>query len=488
MLPAVSRPTPHSFPLAPVAPFAPVSKPRDFPSDEPEGSLMGTPPQLPPRSATQLAHALPAPGATTPPMASIGPYQGSQLQSGFGPGQLAPHPPHPASTQPPSHSQNPLTSQLASLSQPQGSLSHSQGSLGHQGSITQHQGSLNQHQGSLSQPQAPINHSQGAHSQGAHSQGTPNQPHGSLSHQGSLNQPQGALNHPQGSQGSQGSLSHQGSVNQAQGSLNQGSLSQGSLSQGSLNQGSLNQGSLNHGSNQAPSSQPSLTQPAAAHQGSYSHQGAPGASSHSMSSLGLTQPTPQLPSQMGMATMAPPASASPPQAHHSTATPAQPASAVVEYPMYQPVAPSYAPVAQQSRYPYMEVPSYTYSHSYYPNYYPYVDPQYYSQQYPPQPPATMPPQMMAPMLEAQARPMGQRKRRAPSGYEMKPETAERNRCRICQKQFKRPSSLQTHYYSHTGEKIFKCPWNGCGKQFSVKSNMTRHYRLHERDYSHGNSP
>ena len=36
---------------------------------------------------------------------------------------------------------------------------------------------------------------------------------------------------------------------------------------------------------------------------------------------------------------------------------------------------------------------------------------------------------------------------------MTPETAERNRCRICNKQFKRPSSLQTHYYSHTGEKF-----------------------------------
>ena len=66
-------------------------------------------------------------------------------------------------------------------------------------------------------------------------------------------------------------------------------------------------------------------------------------------------------------------------------------------------------------------------------------------------------------------------------HEMTPETALRNRCRICNKQFKRPSSLQTHYYSHTGEKIFKCPWQGCGKMFSVKSNMTRHYRLHERD-------
>ncbi|KAI5960267.1 hypothetical protein CANMA_004047 [Candida margitis] len=74
-----------------------------------------------------------------------------------------------------------------------------------------------------------------------------------------------------------------------------------------------------------------------------------------------------------------------------------------------------------------------------------------------------------------------RKHSSSQQHEMTPETALRNRCRICNKQFKRPSSLQTHYYSHTGEKTFQCPWQGCGKMFSVKSNMTRHYRLHERD-------
>lgn len=77
---------------------------------------------------------------------------------------------------------------------------------------------------------------------------------------------------------------------------------------------------------------------------------------------------------------------------------------------------------------------------------------------------------------------GRKRRHTATVHNMTPETAERNRCRICNKQFKRPSSLQTHYYSHTGEKIFKCPWDGCGRLFSVKSNMTRHYRLHERDF------
>ncbi|KAH3679397.1 hypothetical protein WICMUC_001017 [Wickerhamomyces mucosus] len=64
---------------------------------------------------------------------------------------------------------------------------------------------------------------------------------------------------------------------------------------------------------------------------------------------------------------------------------------------------------------------------------------------------------------------------------MTPETAARNRCPQCQKQFKRPSSLQTHLYSHTGEKPFRCTFDGCGRMFSVRSNMIRHRKLHDRD-------
>lgn len=57
-------------------------------------------------------------------------------------------------------------------------------------------------------------------------------------------------------------------------------------------------------------------------------------------------------------------------------------------------------------------------------------------------------------------------------------TALRNRCPRCHKQFKRPSSLATHMNSHTGEKPFVCPWKGCSRAFSVRSNMTRHMKLH----------
>lgn len=49
-------------------------------------------------------------------------------------------------------------------------------------------------------------------------------------------------------------------------------------------------------------------------------------------------------------------------------------------------------------------------------------------------------------------------------------------CTSCSKAFSRPSSLRIHSHSHTGEKPFKCPHRGCGKAFSVRSNMKRHER------------
>jgi hypothetical protein len=91
-------------------------------------------------------------------------------------------------------------------------------------------------------------------------------------------------------------------------------------------------------------------------------------------------------------------------------------------------------------------------------------------------------------------------------------TPKRYKCNTCQKRFTRPSSLQTHMYSHTGEKracipflflffdtitwliyggtretiahsvflrtAFKCPVEGCGRHFSVVSNLRRHQKIH----------
>lgn len=57
-------------------------------------------------------------------------------------------------------------------------------------------------------------------------------------------------------------------------------------------------------------------------------------------------------------------------------------------------------------------------------------------------------------------------------------------CKICEKRFTRPSSLQTHVYSHTGEKPYKCDFPGCGRCFSVVSNLRRHHKIHKsRDHS-----
>ncbi|KAI8080291.1 uncharacterized protein B0P05DRAFT_437829, partial [Gilbertella persicaria] len=54
----------------------------------------------------------------------------------------------------------------------------------------------------------------------------------------------------------------------------------------------------------------------------------------------------------------------------------------------------------------------------------------------------------------------------------------RYRCNQCQKTFSRPSSLRIHILSHTGEKPHVCPQPGCGKRFSVQSNMRRHLKVH----------
>lgn len=72
----------------------------------------------------------------------------------------------------------------------------------------------------------------------------------------------------------------------------------------------------------------------------------------------------------------------------------------------------------------------------------------------------------------------------------------KHKCKICDKRFTRPSSLQTHMYSHTGEKrkytssvhsltlanlslAFACEVEGCGRHFSVVSNLRRHRKVHK---------
>jgi hypothetical protein len=58
-------------------------------------------------------------------------------------------------------------------------------------------------------------------------------------------------------------------------------------------------------------------------------------------------------------------------------------------------------------------------------------------------------------------------------------TQKKHKCRVCDKRFTRPSGLQTHMHSHTGEKPFACPVEGCGRHFSVISNLRRHKKFHK---------
>lgn len=60
-----------------------------------------------------------------------------------------------------------------------------------------------------------------------------------------------------------------------------------------------------------------------------------------------------------------------------------------------------------------------------------------------------------------------------------PGAQKKHKCKICDKRFTRPSSLQTHMYSHTGEKPFSCDHEGCGRHFSVVSNLRRHKKCHK---------
>ncbi|CAE6519921.1 unnamed protein product, partial [Rhizoctonia solani] len=60
----------------------------------------------------------------------------------------------------------------------------------------------------------------------------------------------------------------------------------------------------------------------------------------------------------------------------------------------------------------------------------------------------------------------------------KPGKEERRRCPICNKMFRRPSSLEDHLNVHSGDKPHTCPFKGCNTGFATKSNMKRHFLTH----------
>jgi hypothetical protein len=62
-------------------------------------------------------------------------------------------------------------------------------------------------------------------------------------------------------------------------------------------------------------------------------------------------------------------------------------------------------------------------------------------------------------------------------------TQKKHKCTICDKRFTRSGSVRTHMYSHTGEKPFACNVEGCGRHFSVASNLRRHKKVHKNETS-----
>ena len=51
-------------------------------------------------------------------------------------------------------------------------------------------------------------------------------------------------------------------------------------------------------------------------------------------------------------------------------------------------------------------------------------------------------------------------------------------CQYCNKYFGRISTLKVHIRIHTNEKRFECKFEGCGKKFTEKRNMEKHYARH----------
>ena len=67
---------------------------------------------------------------------------------------------------------------------------------------------------------------------------------------------------------------------------------------------------------------------------------------------------------------------------------------------------------------------------------------------------------------------------ATGGGEKKESKPKKHACTLCPKKFTRPAELQRHIRVHTGEKPFKCQFDGCEKTFSNSSDRKKHAQIH----------